>query len=58
MELRGEIRDISTLLEAMQIVGVGKESGKLEVSGEDGLRSLRIAFKIKKQVEENLRRFL
>jgi len=31
---------------------------KVEVSGEDGLRSLRIAFKIKKQVEENLRRFL
>ena len=43
MELRGEIRDISTLLEAMQIVGVGKKSGKLEVSGEDG----RIVFYIK-----------
>lgn len=36
MELRGEIRDISMLLEVFQIVNVGKKSGKLEVSGEDG----------------------
>ena len=43
MELRGEIRDISTLLEAIQIVSVGKKSGRLEVSGEDG----RIIFYIK-----------
>jgi hypothetical protein len=43
MELRGEIRDISTLLEAFQIVNVGKKSGKLEVTGEDG----RVVFYIK-----------
>ncbi len=43
MELRGEIRDISALLEVFQIVNVGKKSGKLEVSGEDG----RIVFYIK-----------
>jgi len=36
MELRGEIRDISMLLEVFQIVNVGKKSGRLEVSGEDG----------------------
>jgi len=43
MELRGDIKDISVLLEAFQIVGVGGKSGKFEVSGGDG----RITFYIK-----------
>ena len=43
MELRGEIRDISTLLEVFQIINVGRKSGRMEVSGEDG----RVIFYIK-----------